>query len=230
MYTFRGNVGGGLTQVIMGTGLFPFFRDVVYGNKEEASELAWRTVCIVPAFIAFCAGILVIQTSDDCPVGNFRQMRKEGAMDNVSATTSFQRGAWNVNTWLLFIQYGACFGVELTINNYAATHFVDAFGLSTETASAVASVFGFINVFARGLGGFLSDKANGRFGMKGRLLVQMILLLLEGISVFVFALMQELWSAILVMAIFSLFVQAAEGSTFGIVPYVNPQSTGAGML
>lgn len=212
----------------MGTGLFPLFRDFIYGDKENVSELAWRTVCIVPAFFAFCTGILVIKTSDDSPMGNFRQMRMDGDMANVSATTSFQRGAWNWNTWLLFIQYGACFGVELTINNYAATHFVDEFGLSTETASAVASVFGFINIFARGFGGLLSDRANARFEMKGRLVVQMMLLLLEGMSIFVFATMEELWSAILVMAIFSVFVQAAEGSTFGIVPYVNPQATGAG--
>lgn len=33
--------------------------------------------------------------------------------------------------------------------------------------------------------------------------------------------------AILIMVIFSLFVQAAEGSTYGIVPYVDPPSIGS---
>ena len=31
------------------------------------------------------------------------------------------------------------------------------------------------------------------------------------------------------MVVFSLFVQAAEGSTYGIVPYLNPQYTGSVM-
>jgi NNP family nitrate/nitrite transporter-like MFS transporter len=33
--------------------------------------------------------------------------------------------------------------------------------------------------------------------------------------------------AVLVMIIFSVFVQAAEGSTYGIVPYVDPPATGS---
>jgi NNP family nitrate/nitrite transporter-like MFS transporter len=36
-----------------------------------------------------------------------------------------------------------------------------------------------------------------------------------------------LGGAIAVMIVFSLFVQAAEGSTFGIVPYVDPAATGS---
>ena len=109
------------------------------------------------------------------------------------------------------------------MNNAAATYFVDQFDLSTETASAIASIFGFMNIFARGLGGYFSDKANAYIGMKGRLLVQLLLLMLEGASMVFFARMRELWSAILALAIFSIFVQAAEGSTYGIVPFVNPQ-------
>jgi NNP family nitrate/nitrite transporter-like MFS transporter len=39
--------------------------------------------------------------------------------------------------------------------------------------------------------------------------------------------MKDLWSSILVLTIFSVFVQAAEGSTYGIVPYVHPRAPGA---
>lgn len=38
---------------------------------------------------------------------------------------------------------------------------------------------------------------------------------------------KSLGLSIFVMVIFSTFVQAAEGSTFGIVPYVNPPVTGS---
>jgi NNP family nitrate/nitrite transporter-like MFS transporter len=45
--------------------------------------------------------------------------------------------------------------------------------------------------------------------------------------VLIFAETKSLAGAIVVMVVFSLFVQAAEGSTFGIVPYVDPPSTGS---
>jgi NNP family nitrate/nitrite transporter-like MFS transporter len=219
-----GNVGGGVTQIVMGTVLFPLFRDAFYSGN---SEKAWRTVCVVPAFVAFMTGLIVLHTSEDCPEGNYKELKKTGRMPEISAAASFRKGAVNLNTWLLYIQYGCCFGVELTMNNAATSYFVDEFGLPTATASAVASIFGFMNIFARGLGGFVSDKAMGKIGMKGRILTQMFFLLLEGACIFIFALMEDLWSAILMLTIFSIFVQAAEGSTYGIVPYVNPSAPGA---
>lgn len=211
----------------MGSCLFPLFRDVFYGDQDNASEMAWRTVCVVPAVVAFSTGVFIILTSEDCPHGNYTHLKKVGLMHEVSASASFRQGAVNFNTWLLYIQYGCCFGVELTMNNAAALFFNEEFGLSTEKAAAVASIFGFMNIFARGLGGFLSDKANAKMSLRGRILVQMVLLLLEGICIYIFANMKQLWAAIMMLTIFSIFVQGAEGSTYGIVPYVNPAAPGA---
>lgn len=64
----------------------------------------------------------------------------------------------NYNSWLLFCQYAACFGVELTVNNVAATYFSDEFDLSTSKAGIVAALFGLMNLFARSLGGLWSGK------------------------------------------------------------------------
>jgi NNP family nitrate/nitrite transporter-like MFS transporter len=44
--------------------------------------------------------------------------------------------------------------------------------------------------------------------------------------VLVFAATKNLAGAIVVMVFFSIFLQATEGSTFGIVPYVDPPCTG----
>merc|ERR1712125_123156 len=116
---------------------------------------------------------------------------------------------------------------ELTMNNAAALYFVEEFGQTTASAAAIASIFGWMNLFARGLGGFCSDKLNAKMGMKGRLLTQLFLLLAEGGLVLIFAVTKQLAAAIVVMLIFSIMVQAAEGSTYGIVPYVNPPATGS---
>merc|ERR1712024_35668 len=165
--------------------------------------------------------------ADDCPKGNYKELKENGTMAEVSATASFRDGAMNFNTWLLFIQYACCFGVELTMNNASASYFKEEFALSTESAAAIASIFGWMNLFARGLGGFASDKFNSKMGMRGRLIWQMICLTIEGIMVLVFASTKNLGLSIFILVIFSSFVQAAEGATYGIVPYVDPPATGA---
>lgn len=207
----------------MGSALFPLFKVFYDGDSEKA----WRTVAIVPAVVAFGSGVMIYLISDDAPKGNYSDLKKHGSMPEVSAAASFRQGAWNFNTWVLFLQYACCFGVELTMNNAAALYFKDEFGQSTESAAAIASIFGWMNLFARGLGGYFSDMANAKMGMRGRIWVQTIFLAAEGALVLVFANSKDLTGAIIIMIFFSLFVQAAEGSSYGIVPYVDPPATGA---
>lgn len=221
-----GNLGAGVTQLIIGTGLFPLFKEM-FQNADDPAESAWRTVCIVPAIVAFLTGIVIFRVSDDAPKGNYNEIKRHGGMGDVSATRSFLSGASNINTWLLFIQYACCFGVELTMNNAAALYFHNKFPLTTDEAGAIASVFGWMNLFARGLGGWYSDAMNKKLGMRGRLFVQLVFLLCEGALVLIFANTDSLMGAVLIMIIFSVFVQAAEGSTYGIVPYVDPLATGS---
>jgi len=216
-----GNLGGGVTQLVMGSLLFPLFK------TGMSSETAWRTVCIVPACVGFLTGFTILRISDDCPKGNYKEMKANGIMNEVSASASFRDGAMDFNTWIFFIQYACCFGVELTMNNAAASYFKEEFGLTTESAAAIASIFGWMNLFARGLGGFTSDKMNSRMGMRGRLIWQMICLAIEGMMVLIFASTKSLGLSIFILVIFSSFVQAAEGSTYGIVPYVKPVATGS---
>jgi NNP family nitrate/nitrite transporter-like MFS transporter len=84
-----------------------------------------------------------------------------------------------------------------------------------------------MNLFARGLGGVLSDNFNESMGMRGRLIVQAVFLFLEGIMVLIFAQTDTLAGAVIVLVFFSLFVQAAEGTSYGIVPYVSPPFMGS---
>merc|ERR1719330_1046159 len=68
---------------------------------------------------------------------------------------------------------------------------------------------------------------NQKCGMRGRLWAQTICLIGEGILVLVFANTKTLGLSITIMICFSIFVQAAEGTSYGIVPYVDPASTGS---
>lgn len=225
-----GNLGGAFTQVMMGSVLFPVFTSVYGGDSEKA----WRTVCVFPAVVAFAWGAIVIRISDDSPQGYYREMKKRGTMDgkfyNYTTTqwysTSLTSGSRNRNTWILCWQYACSFGVELIMNNAAVLYFTDRFGLGTQDAAAVGSIFGWMNVFARGVGGMYSDRINLARGMRGRLLLQTVLLILEGALIIVFSYAHTLGGSITAMVVFSIFTQAAEGAIYGIVPYVNTRHTG----
>jgi len=212
-----------VTQLVMGSILIPIFKAMYGGNSSQA----WRTVSIVPAVVAFVTGIVVYRISDDAPKGNYHELKAHGVFPPVTVVSSFKSGAVNWSSWILFIQYACCFGVELTMNNAASLYFRDVFGLSTEAASAIAGIFGWLNLFARGLGGFISDYCNYRWGMRGRLWAQTVCLLAEGAFVLVFANTSTLGGSIVVLVFFSLFVQAAEGTSFAIVPYMDPRNMGS---
>ena len=218
-----GNLGAGVTQLVMTSILIPIFK-AIYGGDMT---LVWRTVCIIPAVVAFVTGIVVYRISDDAPKGNYSELKANDCFKGPkSGVKSFLKGSWNLNTWILFIQYACCFGVELTMNNAAAGYFREEFGQSTEAAAAIASIFGWLNLFARGLGGFLSDFSFYKWGMKGRIWAQTICLLCEGALVLIFANTSTLSAAIATLVFFSLFVQAAEGTSYGIVPYIDPINLG----
>jgi NNP family nitrate/nitrite transporter-like MFS transporter len=218
-----GNLGAGFTQLVMGSILFPIFKVLCGGD----SEMAWRTVCVVPAVIAFATGVTIYFISDDSPKGNYHELKAHGVFPKVTTASSSYKGFSNCNSWLLFIQYACCFGVELSMNFAATLYFKDEFGQSTEAAAAIASIFGWLNLFARGVGGFASDYGFYKWGMRGRLWMQTIFLIMEGGFVLVFANTTSLAGSIATLVFFSLFVQAAEGALFAIVPYVDPPNMGS---
>ena len=217
-----GNLGGGVTQLMMGSVFFPIFKNVF-----NSAEKSWRFISVIPAFVAFTTGIFMYFATDDLPKGNFAELKRHGTIVEVSATKSFRRGAANFNSWILAFQYACSFGVEITMHNAASLYFKEEFDLSTEDAAAVASIFGFFNIFSRGTGGYVSDLCNRRAGMRGRTYLQFGLLLGTASFVLWFQSTDELWLAILVMVFFSITNQAASGATYGIVPYVDPTTTGS---
>jgi NNP family nitrate/nitrite transporter-like MFS transporter len=127
---------------------------------------------------------------------------------------------------LMIMQYGACFGCELVMNTVLALHFTDNFDVEPVAAGAMALTFGPMNLFARSLGGILSDKLNESHGMQGRLWAHFISLFGQGVFLIVFGFMTKdigAAGAVVVLAIFATFVNMAEGTSYGIVPYMIPQ-------
>ena len=95
-----GASGAGFVQLIVGTVIYPILLTWTHGN----ANLAWRLSLIPPAVLALYAAYFFYNYSDDCPLGNYKQVKKAGLMMERSAVDSFRSGALNVNSWILFLQ------------------------------------------------------------------------------------------------------------------------------
>ena len=219
-----GNLGGGVTQIVMPLVLSGF---LLLGVSEGMS---WRLAMVIPGVVLLLIGFAYYHFTQDSPEGNYRDIRRPGKVGTVARGVRIRRlarVARDSRVWILFVLYAACFGVELTINNVAALYFHDRYDLGLQAAGLVAGLFGLMNIFARTLGGYLSDHSSHRWGMQGRIRLLFGVVLAEGVTMILFSRVGVLPFAIATLLLFSLFVQMAEGATFGIVPFVNRKALGA---
>lgn len=217
-----GNLGGGVTQIVMPL----VFAGFVGLGFADAS--AWRASMVVAGAVCFATGIAYFFVTRDLPDGNLKDLRARGEHESVQKSKgAFAAAMKDRRVWALFAIYAACFGIELTINNVAALYYKDYFGLSLGTAGLVAGLFGLMNIFARTLGGYVSDRFVARSGLRGRVKWLFIAVLCEGLALLVFSRMTVLSLAIPTMVVFSLFVQMSEGATYSVVPFINKKALGA---
>ena len=210
-----GNLGGGVTNMVM-----PLIFAAIVGFGYTKGE-AWRYAMIVPGVMMLIIAYLYYKYTKDTPEGNY---------DEIGYTKTQTKTDWSIlsdwRVWALTMAYAMCFGMEITFDNVASLHFVDSFHLSQSTAGFWAGIFGFMNLFARALGGIVSDKVGRRFGMRGKGLLLAGVLSLEGCGLILFAQSGTLLVAIVSMLSFALFLKMSNGATYGIVPFVNTKNVG----
>ncbi len=217
-----GNLGGGVAQIAM-----PLILAAVMTFVADQA-LGWRIAMVIPGLALLATSFLYWKFTKDSPDGNFKELRASGAMESTSnATGAFWKACADYRVWALFVVYGACFGIELTINNIAALYFHDYFNLGVASAGLVASLFGLINIFARALGGVVADHCGLKWGLKGRAWFLGLIVFLEGVALMIFSQQNLLPMAIATLMLFSLFVQMSAGATYAVVPFVNKNALGA---
>lgn len=217
-----GNLGGGVTQIVMPL-LFSGFVSL-----GMAPWLGWRMAMVVPGVMMFLAGIAYYKLTRDTADGDFAELRAKGRMARRSgASGAFAAACRDPRVWALFVIYGACFGMELTIDNIAALYFTDYFHLALTAAGFVAGTFGMMNLFARALGGFVSDRVYRKSGLRGRALLLGGTICAEGLALMLFSQVRVLPLAIGAMMLAGLFIKMSNGATYSLVPFVNKRALGA---
>jgi NNP family nitrate/nitrite transporter-like MFS transporter len=170
-----GNLGGGITNLTM-----PYFFLAFMSATGKDEDLSWRLTYLIPLACHIIA-MAMSAVSQDLPDGNYGELENSGVKQKSKGSAVLKIGLSNVNAWILTLTYGACFGVELTMNNQASPYFTEYHGLSPAFSGIFASCFGLMNICMRSLGGILSDWSNARYGMRGRLWATWIVQTLEGL-------------------------------------------------
>ena len=218
-----GNAGGGATQALMPL----ILAAVLYLGAESA--FGWRVALLVPGVLMLVMAVLYWRYTQDCPQGNYAELRARGVVldsGKKGGWAIFKQASANYRVWLLFVTYGACFGVEIFIHNIAAMYYVDRFGLSLRGAGMAAGVFGLLALFARALGGYVSDRIASRKGLDGRTLLLFVLIVGEGLGLIWFSQMSTVWLAVIAMTVFGLFTHMACGATYALVPFLDRKALG----
>jgi NNP family nitrate/nitrite transporter-like MFS transporter len=184
--------------------------------------LGWRIALIAPGALMLGMAVIYYRYAKDTPGGSPHDSTASAG----KGWSTFAMAARDYRVWMLFIAYGACFGVELTIHNLAAIYYVDRFGLSMTTAGLYVGCFGLLALFARALGGLLSDGVAHTRGLDGRAALLFAFILAEGLGLLVFSRMTAPLQALTAMLAFGLFTHMACGATYSLVPFVNRKALG----
>merc|ERR1711970_218724 len=215
-----GNLGGGVTQIFIMWCLVIPMRE--FGGLD--TDISWRLAMIVPAVMFFIVAATMKYCCWDMP----DRKKFDSKIYKVSdpSMSDYLVCLADYKVVVMIIQYGACFGTELAMNNQLATHFRVYFQMPGGQASALAGCFGLMNLFARSLGGIFSDALFAKFSFRGRIWAQFLALFGEGIFLFVFANVSndyQWYHALAALVCFSLCVQMAEGTIYGMVPSMKPE-------
>jgi NNP family nitrate/nitrite transporter-like MFS transporter len=189
----------------------------------------------VVGLLCAIVGVVYFFATQDTPDGNFRQLRVAGKLGKGLPPSMLLAVCRDPRVWALFVCYGCCFGIEITIENIIVLYLLDYFDYfrqldhaqALRMAGLFAASFGLMNIFARSLGGWLGDQCGNRWGVSGRVKWLFVALFCEGLALLIFSRATDLAIAIPLLVLFGLFVKMSNGATYAVVPFVNRRATGA---
>jgi NNP family nitrate/nitrite transporter-like MFS transporter len=211
-------LGGGVTQIFMMVGLFMPLRDA-----GVPADTAWRVSMVVPASLLIMCAVCIKLLCWDTPTKR-RLSPEDLGKPKSSSFWDYIVVLQDPLVVLMIFQYSASFGCELTMNNQLATHFRTYFQMEASSAALMAGCFGMMNLWARSLGGIISDLLFARMGMRGRIWAQFLGLVFQSIFLFIFGCVpnsQPWYVALVALIPLSVFTQLSSGTAYSMVPFMS---------
>ena len=218
-----GNAGGGVTQTLMPI----IFAGVAAWGLSKG--MAWRYAQIVPAAAMLITAVFYWRLTQDTPEGNFSDMRRAGLSPEVGKKGGLdvmKIASKNYRVWILAACYGASFGVELFVHSIAVSYYVDHYTISIENAGMAVGAFGLLALFARAVGGLISDRVAKIGGLDARTWLLFGLMCGEGVFLLAFSQATTVVVAVSMMIAFGLFTHMACGSLYALVPFIDRKVLG----
>lgn len=138
-------------------------------------------------------------------------------------------------TWLPAFAYLTTLGYELAMNANLSNVLLTLYKSPTfgqTKAGYIAATYGFMNIFARPLGGYMSDLMYRRWGVPGKKYLMIFLGITEGIVGITLGWYIDnhhnpsLEVVIILIVFLATACEASNGVNFSLVPHCNPRSNG----
>lgn len=144
----------------------------------------------------------------------------------------------NIKLLILSLGYLVSFGLEITLYSNFNIYIKQILNLSHKNSDLFSSIFGFITLVSRPFGGILTDKIFNSFGVSGRVKFASFTIISTGVVGLAFSLIitncknnilcieqGEIYNdIILIVVIWSVCTNMAEGAIFGLLSYIDNRS------
>eukprot|EP01084_Bolivina_argentea_P086510 156384_1 len=166
-----GNFGGGVAMVVS-----PLICNYLITNMNMSAHIAWRYTTLLPCLLLFFSIFIYYLYTTNTPK-EIDNINLENRYDSIHYKiykifkfdfTKCKIIMSDIRVWILSLSYAICFGIEVTVLNYFVDYFEFHFNTNITIATFLLFLFSIMNIFARGLGGYLSDMLYFSYGIQGR--------------------------------------------------------------
>lgn len=92
-----------------------------------------------------CAVLRISLTLQDMPLGNYRELMAQNIRKKDTSPNAWRAALLNYRSWVMCLNYGYCFGIELVVDNVITYYLYDQFRLNAVVAGAMGSIFGCVS-------------------------------------------------------------------------------------
>jgi NNP family nitrate/nitrite transporter-like MFS transporter len=220
-----GYTGAGFAIAFLGSVLFPALSVSMSENKS------WRLCLVISGAVGLLTALIACAGADDTPRKKFYTREESSCEQGSSILCKIHHGpiiqaGKHPETWILAMQYTCSSGANSALLNLGVLYFVNVDGAAYAEASGITSVVGWLGLTCF-VGGLISDRANTKMGLRGRYLVQLANLGLEGILLVIFPFVTNFGASAFIFIAASMMATWAVGSTGAMVPYVDREVVGS---